>query len=505
MTSEFQGSHAAEPTPGKHAISNWLAHSRGDHNTEDCIEGRHQSAEPNSNKLIHCHGEDADTSYEHFPIMLWSKPVVLASQILFFACLYSNPISAQETSDDGVLVLTGGGGAGGDAPTGPSAAATSTGSTGTRSSSSGSGSSSTITSSSSTASTTPPDILTLTGSAPTNSLNQTRTSTSTGPQPTNKTPCNLHVEFCNRKYSNITQVCAHNSPFVLANNAAANQAFGVISQLEDGIRMLQIQAHVVNGTVYLCHSSCDILNAGSMTDYLTTVAEWVAKHPYDVITILIGNAAYLPVSTYTPAIADSGLLPYVYTPPKKDMALSDWPTLSSMIITSSRVVVFMDYETDQDAVPYILDEFTYMWETPFDPVDRAFPCTVQRPPDLPEAAAKSRMYIANHNLNTELELLGNSLLVPTQPLLDETNAVSGFGSLGLAASQCNEMWGKPPTVLNVDYYNVGNGSVFEVAAKWNNVTYNATCCGLADNSAGRMGAGMFWFGVMAAVVSVLLS
>ncbi|KFY06717.1 hypothetical protein V492_07821 [Pseudogymnoascus sp. VKM F-4246] len=269
--------------------------------------------------------------------------------------------------------------------------------------------------------------------------------------------------------------------------------------------MLQIQAHVVNGTVFLCHSSCDILNAGTMTDYLTKVAGWVQKHPYDVLTILIGNAAYLPVDTYTPAIADSGLLPYVYTPPKKDMKLSDWPTLSSMIITSSRVVVFMDYETNQDKVPYILDEFRYMWETPFDPVDRAFPCTVQRPPNLSKAAAKSRMYIANHNLNTELELLGNSLLVPTQPLLGETNAVEGFGSLGLAAKQCNETWGKPPTVLNVDYYNVGNGSVFEVAAKWNNVTYNATCCGMTDSAGMRIGGEMMWIGAMAVLVSVLLS
>ncbi|ELR09034.1 hypothetical protein GMDG_03620 [Pseudogymnoascus destructans 20631-21] len=415
--------------------------------------------------------------------MLWSKPVVLASQILFFACFYSNPISAQETTDAGVLVLTG---TGGDTPTGP-LSATPTSLTGTKSSTTSSDST-TRTTSSHTSSTFPPDALTLTGST-TNSLNQTRTSTSTGPQPTNKTPCNLHVEFCTRKYSNITQVCAHNSPFVKANNAAANQALGVVSQLDDGIRMLQIQAHVVNGTVFLCHSSCDILNAGTMTDYLTIVAEWVQKHPYDVITILIGNAAYLPVSTYTSAIADSGLLPYVYTPPKKDMALSDWPTLSNMIITSSRVVVFMDYETDQNSVPYILDEFTYMWETPFDPIERAFPCTVQRPPDLSAAAAKSRMYIANHNLNTELSLLGNSLLVPTQPLLGETNAVSGFGSLGLAAQQCNETWGKPPTVLNVDYYNVGNGSVFEVAAKWNNVTYNATCCGMADSAGVRVGGG----------------
>lgn len=436
--------------------------------------------------------------------MLWSKPVVLASQILFFACLYSNPISAQGTTDDGVLVLTG---QGGDTSTGPPAVATPTSSSGSKSSTGTGGSSSTTTGTSSShkASTTPPDILTLTGGAATNTLNQTRSSTSAGPQPTNKTPCNLHVEFCTRKYSNITQVCAHNSPFVKANNAAANQAFGVISQLDDGIRMLQIQAHVANGTVFLCHSSCDILNAGTMTDYLTTVAGWVEKHPYDVITILIGNAAYLPVSTYTPAIADSGLLPYVYTPPKTDMALSDWPTLASMIITSARVVIFMDYDADQSTVPYILDEFTYMWETPFDPVDRDFPCTVQRPPNLSTAAAKSRMYIANHNLNTNLELLGNSLLVPTQPLLGETNAVEGFGSLGLAAKQCNATWGKPPTVLNVDYYNVGNGSVFEVAAKWNNVTYNATCCGLMDSSGRRMGAGMMGVAVMAVLVSVLLS
>ncbi|KFY27897.1 hypothetical protein V493_03224 [Pseudogymnoascus sp. VKM F-4281 (FW-2241)] len=433
--------------------------------------------------------------------MLWTKPVVLASQIVFFACLYSNPISAQETTDDGVLVLTGGGGGGGgdtstgpSGPSGPSALAAPTTSTGSKSGTGGS-SSTTITSpssSSGSASTTPPDILTLTGSAATNTLNQTRTSTTDGPQPTNKTPCNLHVEFCNRKYSNITQVCAHNSPFVKASNAAANQAFGVISQLEDGIRMLQIQAHVVNGTVFLCHSSCDILNSGTMTDYLTTVTEWVQRHPYDVITILIGNAAYLPVSTYTPAIADSGLLNYVYTPPKKDMALSDWPTLSNMIITSSRVVVFMDYETDQDAVPYILDEFRYMWETPFDPVDRAFPCTVQRPPNLPAPEAKSRMYIANHNLNTELELLGNTLLVPTAPLLEETNAVEGFGSLGLAAKQCDAMWGKPPTVLNVDYYNVGNGSVFEVAAK--NKNGGTDVVGWGDGGAGFGAAvvGLVW-------------
>lgn len=51
-------------------------------------------------------------------------------------------------------------------------------------------------------------------------------------------------------------------------------------------------------------------------------------------------------------------------------------------------------------------------------------------------------------------------------------------------------WGRPPNFLLVDYYNFGNGSVFEVAAQMNNVTYNRKCCGLdqvlsSDSSLGR--------------------
>ena len=45
------------------------------------------------------------------------------------------------------------------------------------------------------------------------------------------------------------------------------------------------------------------------------------------------------------------------------------------------------------------------------------------------------MYIANHNLNTEISLAGTSLLVPTTALLNQTNAFNGSGSLGLMASK----------------------------------------------------------------------
>ena len=49
-------------------------------------------------------------------------------------------------------------------------------------------------------------------------------------------------------------------------------------------------------------------------------------------------------------------------------------------------------------------------------------------------------------------------------------------------------WPRPPSFLLVDYYNDGSypGSVFEVAAQMNNVTYNRPCCGQVASAACRI-------------------
>ena len=243
-----------------------------------------------------------------------------------------------------------------------------------------------------------------------------------------------------------------------------------------------------NGSVpHFCHTSCDVLDVGPITDYLGTVYDWVSKHQYDIVTILLENGDYRPVGDYVPFLEQTGLVQYAYTPPLIPMGVNDWPPLSHFILTGKRVVFFMDYDADQTAVPWILDEFSQLWETPFDPTDRSFPCTVQRPPDLSTQDAKNRMYMTNHNLNYDIDILGNSLLVPNIPLLNITNNVSGFGSLGEGAAECDQMWDYPPKFLNVDYYNIPNGTVFEVAAQYNNVTYNRTCCGGATNDSVMLG------------------
>ncbi|OAA50710.1 PLC-like phosphodiesterase, TIM beta/alpha-barrel domain protein [Cordyceps fumosorosea ARSEF 2679] len=357
--------------------------------------------------------------------------------------------------------------------------------------------------------------ITLTGSNDTTTATSTTTTTptstsngTTSATPTNTQPCNNYVEFCTRRYSNISFVAAHNSPFVRPGNSASNQALPVKVQLNDGIRLVQGQMQwPTNGTEpHFCHTSCDILDAGPIYDWLTEVREWVDDHPYDVVTILLGNGNYSDASLYKPFIEKSGIQKYAYTPPLLPMRLGDWPTLEELILRGKRVIMFLDYNANHTAVPWLLDEFSQVWETPFDPTDTAFPCTVQRPPDLKPEDARDRMYLMNHNLNAEFNVFDIQLLVPAVSLLNQTNAAEGPGSLGMAANNCRSDWGRAPNFLNVDYYNYGsdkiNGSVFLAAARLNNVTYNRTCCGQV--SAGQMLSCTHWVGAAALMLAAFL-
>jgi len=90
-----------------------------------------------------------------------------------------------------------------------------------------------------TSSTTTQEVTAIVGLSPsTESSNGTASSTTTSarPSPTNTQPCNGYVEFCQRRFSNISMVVAHNSPFVRPHNAASNQDYPVLNQLNDGVR-----------------------------------------------------------------------------------------------------------------------------------------------------------------------------------------------------------------------------------------------------------------------------
>ena len=176
---------------------------------------------------------------------------------------------------------------------------------------------------------------------------------------------------------------------------------------------------------------------------MARVAQWVRTHPYDVVTIMIGNPDYIPPGKFVDPVERSGLMDLVFTPSKIPMTREDWPTLSSIIFSGKRVVVFMDYEANQTAYPWLIEEFAHIWETPFSPTDPTFPCILQRPPGLSRPDMDARLYMANHNLNLNFNLANLNLLIPNTASLVETNAVSGPSSLGLMANQCTSKFSLP--------------------------------------------------------------
>jgi hypothetical protein len=79
--------------------------------------------------------------------------------------------------------------------------------------------------------------------------------------------------------------------------------------------------------------------------------------------------------------------------------------------------------------------------------------------------------------------------------------------IGGAANTKPASWNRPPNFLLVDFYNQGstNGSVFEVAAQANNVTYDRECCGRAKSlAAALLQPSATYLGLIVAVAAALM-
>jgi hypothetical protein len=247
------------------------------------------------------------------------------------------------------------------------------------------------------------------------------------------------------------------------NLLAANQDQNVTQQLNDGIRMLQMQAFNLSGIIQLCHTSCLLYNGGTLQNYLTIVKTWLDANPNEVLSLLIVNINDLGPSAFGDVFSAVGLVTLSFEPATSVVEAANWPTLGSMIDAGTRLVTFLDNGADITVVPYLLDEFTNIWESPFD-VTTTFDCSINRT----KGDTSTQMYLINHFLDT----LVLEQPTPDTALLNQTNGLSGTNSLGAQVSTCLTTQGRPPNFMLVDYYEFGGGSVFQEAAMINGVTYN---------------------------------
>lgn len=94
------------------------------------------------------------------------------------------------------------------------------------------------------------------------------------------TTCNSSPSLCSKLYSAVTFIGTHNS-YAVGGNIADNQYKDVTAQLQDGVRTLQMQAHMQSDGIHLCHGSCTFRDAGLIQGYLGKVAAWVGQNPND--------------------------------------------------------------------------------------------------------------------------------------------------------------------------------------------------------------------------------
>ncbi|KAM6477888.1 PLC-like phosphodiesterase [Trichoderma sp. SZMC 28011] len=270
--------------------------------------------------------------------------------------------------------------------------------------------------------------------------------------------CNNSPVLCDRHYNDITYMGAHDSAFLrdasTGNSIAGNQFLNATDALDAGLRLLQAQVHNENGTLHLCHTSCGLLDAGPLENWLADINDWVVSHTSDVITLLLVNSDEENVSEFAAAFQQSGLSNFGFVPQSK----TEWPSLRDMIANKTRVVSFITNIDSSSSSPYLLPEFDYVFETPFTVVDlNGFNCTVDRPSNAGTAAqafGNGFMGLINHFKDQEITA---GLTIPDTDniVLVNSDNTTTAGNLGLHIQQCNTQWNHRPSFVLVDFWDQG--------------------------------------------------
>jgi hypothetical protein len=192
-----------------------------------------------------------------------------------------------------------------------------------------------------------------------------------------------------------------------------------------------------------------------------------------VVTILLVNSDSATASELNTEFTTANITNYAYEPTQAS-APTTWPTLQTMIDTGKRLVVFVaPLDTSSDH-PYLLNEWTYVWENPYDVISASnFTCEVDRPSEYKDNSASALsanlLPLMNHFLySSDFAML--DIEYPNASYVATTNAASGgVGNLGSAASTCKKAWGgRQPTFIMVDFFN--RGPAIETVDNLNNVT-----------------------------------
>jgi hypothetical protein len=260
--------------------------------------------------------------------------------------------------------------------------------------------------------------------------------------------CNGDEALCGKRFDRVVFPMTHNA----MSNAdekwvLPNQTHGIARQLADGIRGMMLDTHYLDvergrsarerspdlpavEQAYLCHGEC-AFGRTRLLEGLCAITNFLDAHPGEVFSIIFENGI---TDADTDAVMKaSGLTDYVYT----HTAGAPWPTLSEMIASGKRVVVFTENEGGDP--PYLHPAWSRIWDTPYSFEKQSdFTCALNR------GDKSNPLFLINHWLG--------------RPGADVALAreVNVSAVLGARVDECTSSAGRPPTFVGVDFYEVGD-------------------------------------------------
>lgn len=215
------------------------------------------------------------------------------------------------------------------------------------------------------------------------------------------------------------------------------------------------------------------------------------ENPTEFLTFLFVNSGP-SLRQWAQAYYETGFDLISYVPPREHRhgrtRIEDWPTVEEMVKSGKRAVTFLSRGAREWRVPYLLNEFDYMFEVrdltshrsidEGDQTDKAatqtdfsnyhpspsFPCVPNRPHNRfpPTAPIPNRLTFVNHFLYGKLF----GFPYPYAQAANHTNGPGfGAGELGEHAARCRTLYGRRPNFFLVDFFN--EGDVWKVEAGMN--------------------------------------
>ena len=242
--------------------------------------------------------------------------------------------------------------------------------------------------------------------------------------------CNGLEELCDKPLNEVAFLRTHNSHASQERGYTSfsmNHFLAIPTQLNDGVRSLNMDLYDVDGELLFCHGFCD-LGSQPAEDLVTEIEDFLIANPHEILLLDLQDE-----SNGRAAEAFSSLEPFFFnldTP-------NAWPTLSEMIDVDQRVLLFGE-RNDSDP-SWLQDKDTWIYSNGWHyEAPEELDCTLRG------SVVDNGLYEVTHVLTSPLAHPDLAEEINHQPLIGEH------------LQQCLNEVGFV-NMLSVDFYSIGDG------------------------------------------------